>query len=183
MPLTFTWTQVDAGLNPVVNPAAAIALPGGTVPFGTPQDTPQMTFQIDKFVNGGNIPDGTVLTFKVDVTNCSVWSDPSTCGTSFATTTVTVQKNPTPADTLTAVTAVWRVKRSRLTVSATTSDPSAVLTVVGFGDMGPGLAIAPGLPAGPGDRTYTQVGVTPAPANITVRSSSGGTISVPVTVR
>ena len=46
-----------------------------------------------------------------------------------------------------------------------------------------GLAIAPGVPAGPGDRTYTQVGVTPAPTSITVRSSSGGTVSIPVTIR
>ena len=68
-------------------------------------------------------------------------------------------------------------------MNASTTDPSAVLTVLGFGDMGPALPVATGVPAPPGDRTYTQVGVTPAPAEITVPTSLGAIVTVPVTVR
>jgi hypothetical protein len=185
MPLTYTWWQVGADLQPLKDADVAhrIALPGGTTPFGTPQDLPRMTFPINTFVNGQSIPDNTVLTFRLDVTNCSVWSDPGTCGTSSGTMTLTIVKNPAPTDTLTAVKATWRVARARLDVNATTSDPSAVLTVLGFGDMGQALPIAPGVPAGAGDRSYTQVGVHPTPTEITVRSSLGAIVTVPVTVR
>jgi hypothetical protein len=185
MPLTYTWTQVAADGSALApnDTANRIALPAGTTPFGTPQAAPQVMFAIDKFVDGKNISDETFLTFRVDVTNCSVWSDPSSCGTSSATTTVKVVKNPTPTDTLSAVVAIWRTKRARLDVNATTSDPSTVLTVLGFGDMGAALPIAPGVPAPAGDRSYTQVGVSPAPTEITVRSSLGAIVTVPVTVR
>src|SRR6185295_12814342 len=123
------------------------------------------------------------LNFRLDVTNCSPWSDPGTCGTSSALTTVTITKDATTTDVLSGATAVWRVRRARLDINITTSDPSAVLTVVGFGEMGPALPIATGVPAPPGDRSYTQVGVNPAPTEVTVRSSLGATITFPVTIR
>ena len=185
MPLTFTWWQVGEDLLPLAanDIAHRIALPAGTTPFGTPQDLSRMTFKIDKFVNRQNIPDGTVLHFRVDVTNCSTWSDPSTCASSAGSTMVTIVARPTPTDTLSGVTAIWRATRSRLDVNATTTDPAAELTLVGFGVMGPALPIATGVPAQPGDRSYTQVGVNPPPNEITVRSSLGAVVTVPVTFR
>ena len=187
MPLTFTWSQLGANGQPlVISPATAgqrIALPAGVPAFGTTVDVPRMTFRVDKFANGQNIPDDTVLTFRLDVSNCNEFSIEGTCASSSATTTVTIVKNPKATDTLTAATAIWRVKRSRLDVNATTSDPSAVLTVAGFGDMGPALPIATGVPAPAGDRSYTQIGVNPPPTEITVRSSLGATVTVPVTIR
>jgi hypothetical protein len=187
MPLTFTWSQLGTNGQPlVISPATAgqrIALPAGVPAFGTAVDVPRMTFRVDKFANGQNIPDNTVLTFRLDVSNCNEFSIEGTCASSSATTTVTIVKNPKATDTLTAATAIWRVKRSRLDVNATTSDPSAVLTVAGFGDMGPALPIATGVPAPAGDRSYTQIGVNPPPTEITVRSSLGATVTVPVTIR
>jgi len=186
MPLTFTWWQLGADGQPLTVSAATaaqrIALPPG-VAFGTTGNAARMTFAIDKLANGRNVPDGTVLTFRVDVSNCNEWSWEGSCGTSSGTMTVTVVKNPTQTDTLTAVTATWRVKRSRLDVNATTSNATAVLEVAGFGTMGPALPIATGVPAPPGDRSYTQIGVNPPPTEITVRSSLGATVTVPVTVR
>jgi hypothetical protein len=166
MPLTYTWSQV------VTNNNQRIPLPPG---FGTPQSIPSRTFTVDKFTTGVSIPDGTVLTFRVDVSNGTAASS--------STMTVTIVKAPTPIDTLTGVTAIFRIRRSRLDVLATTSDPNAVLTVLGFGDMGAALPVAPGVPAPPGDRLYRQVGVNPQPATVTVRSSSGAIVTVPVTVR
>jgi hypothetical protein len=49
--------------------------------------------------------------------------------------------------------------------------------------MGPALPIATGVPAPAGDRSYTQIGVNPPPTEITVRSSLGAFVTVPVTVR
>jgi hypothetical protein len=183
LPLNYTWWQVGADLKPLAaSDPTRLALPAGTTPFGTTQDLPTMTFTLDKFLNGNSV-DNVTLTFRLDVSNCQPWSWEGSCATSSATMTVTVVKNPTPSDTLTGVSAIWRARRSRLDVNATTSDPSAVLTVLGFGDMGPALPIATGVPAPPGDRSYTQVGVNPAPTEITVRSSLGAIVTVPITVR
>ncbi|MCU1384618.1 MAG: hypothetical protein JWL71_3315 [Acidobacteria bacterium] len=180
LPLTFTWSQVST-VNPTL-PAPPTERIAAAAAF-TPQPTPDQSFLIDKLATGRNIADNTVLTFRVDVTNCSEFSIAGTCGTSSATMHITVVKNPTPSDTLTGVAATWRVRRSRLDVNATTSDPAAVLTVLGFGDMGPALPIAVGIPAPAGDRTFTEVGVNPAPAEVTVRSDLGAIITVPVTIR
>jgi hypothetical protein len=187
MPLTFTWWQVDGTTHEPIavtlkTVTQRIQLPDG-VTFGTPQDTPRMTVAMNTLANGQNIPDGTVFTFRLDVTNCSPFSDPGTCGTSSATMTVTVTAKATPTDTLTGATATWRVARARLDVNVTTTDASAVLELAGFGVMGPALPIAAGVPAPPGDRSYTQVGVNPPPTEVTVRSSLGGIVTVPVTVR
>jgi hypothetical protein len=165
--------------------AHRIQLPPGVTPFGTLTEDPRMTFALDKLMNGKNIPDDvdTVLMFRVDASNCSPWSEPGSCASASAYTTITVTKRPSPVDTISAVTAIWRVSRSRLDVNATTSEPTSVLTVVGFGVMGPALPTAVGVPASPGDRSYTQVGVNPPPTEITVRSNFGAVVTVPVTVR
>ena len=192
--LTYTWWQTDAAGNPLIGNdraslAKRVALPSGMT-FGEArmQDfvtvaPARMTFAVDKFMDGKDIPNNTVLHFRVDVSNCSPWSWEGTCGTSSALTTVTVKDRPKPTDTLTGVTAIWRTSRSRLDVNATTSDASAVLEIAGFGVMGPALTTATGVPASPGDRTYTQMGVVPAPAEITVRSNRGAAVTVPVTIR
>jgi hypothetical protein len=133
-------------------------------------------------MDNGNIPDGAVLYFRLDVTNCSPWSDYGTCGWSSAGTTVAI-KNSATTDTLTGVTATWRTARARLDVNATTSAQNAIVEVVGFGVMGPALPNVAGVPASPNDRSYTQVGVNPMPAEITVRTSLGAVVTVPVTVR
>jgi len=180
MPLTFTWTQVDANANPILDATQKLVPNGGALLFGSAREESQITFQLDK-VGTRKVRDGDVFHFKVVVSNCTPWS--TSCGESSSTVTVTVKKSATPADTLSGVTATFRTKRSRLDVSATTSDPNAVLTVLGFGVMGPALPIAPGVPAPATDRSYTQVGVNPTPLTITVQSSSGGITTVPVTFR
>jgi hypothetical protein len=185
MPLSYTWHQVDENLEPLVmsDIAHRIALPPGVTPFGTQVENPRMTFAIDTFANGEPIPDGTLLRFRVEVTNCSIWwFDPTACGTSTAATFVTIAASPTETDTLTGVVATWRVARSRLDVNATSSDANAELTVVGFGEMGVGIPTGP-TPVAPGGRSYTQVGVMPMPTEITVRSSRGAVATVPVTIR
>jgi len=182
MPLQFKFVQTDGTGHDLARTDSAhrIAMPPG---FDVFQDLSRVTFKVDKFLNGQNIPDGAVLTFRVDVSNCSAWSEPGTCAQSSALTSVQVVKRPDPVDTLSGVTATWRASRARLDVNATTSDPGATLTLVGFGVMGPGLPVAPGAPAQAGDRTYTQVGVNPKPDDITVRSDRGAAVTVPVTVR
>jgi hypothetical protein len=56
---------------------------------------------------------------------------------------------------------------SKLTVNATSSDPAATLSVVGYGDLTDGTAVFDGVDA--------------PPHVITVRSSEGGTATVPLT--
>jgi hypothetical protein len=67
-------------------------------------------------------------------------------------------------------------KGGKLTVTATSSviSSSVDLTVVGFGGM---------TNLGAGNYTLNATGVTIPPDSITVRSSLGGQIEVPVTVR
>ena len=180
-PLTYTWTLVsDAGSAGVTFPQSLLGTPQAVDPFGPPTDPAPGVVTLTM---PGNVRIGSVLTFRVDVSNCpSGWESPS-CGTSSAAVQVTVVKNPTATDSLTAVTAIWRAKRARLDVHATTNNSSSVLTVLGFGEMGPALPIAPGVAAPAGDRSYTQIAVTPAPTEITVRSSLGASVTVPVTVR
>ena len=117
----------------------------------------------------------TTLTFTLTVSNGAA--------SSSANVNVVVTANPTPTDTITVATAVFRLRRAQLLVTATTSDPAAVLTVEGFGIMGPGLPIATGVPAPPGDRLYRQIGINPAPETVTIRSSLGGTLTIPVLFR
>jgi hypothetical protein len=180
-PLTYTWTLVsDAGSAGVSFPQSLLGTPQAVDPFGAPTDPAPGVVTLTM---PGNVRVGSVLNFRLDVSNCfSGWESPS-CGNSSATVAVTVVKNPTATDTLTAVTAIWRARRARLDVNATTNNSGAVLTVLGFGDMGGALPVAPGVPAPAGDRSYTQIAVTPAPTEVTVRSSLGASVTVPVTVR
>jgi hypothetical protein len=172
MPLLFTWSQVPTSPAVRLTPATRALLPPG---FSNPIQNPERTFVLNKFADGKTIPDGTILTFQVTVDNGTA--------SSSSTMTITIVKNATPTDTLTGLNAIFRIKRSRLDVNATTSDPNAVLTVLGFGEMGPALPIAVGVPAPPGDRSFRQVAVNPAPTEVTVRSSLGAIVTIPVTVR
>jgi hypothetical protein len=158
LPLTYSWKQT--GGTHVVLTAAKTATPTFTAPPAA--------------VPGAASPPIT-LEFTVAVSNG--------LASSAAVTTVTVARPVVPTDTLTAVTADFRLLRDRLTVTATTSDPAAVVTLVGFGEMGPGLPPAIGVPPAPGDRLIRIVGLVQQPATVTVRSSSGAEVTVPVTVR
>jgi hypothetical protein len=104
-------------------------------------------------------------------------------GSSIATVNVTVVG---ATDLLTA-TATWRApvvgkgnrvgqKGGKLTVTATSSviSPSVDLTVAGFGGM---------TNLGAGNYTLNATGVTLPPDTVTVRSTLGGQVIVPVTVR
>lgn len=110
----------------------------------------------------------TVLTFQLTVTNAS--------GSSTATTTVTVNPAAPPPDTVTITLVEYRTGKQRLTVSATSTNANAVLTLQPYvsttGATVPGgiLTIQGGVP------TIVLVGV-PQPAagnSITVTSSFGG---------
>jgi hypothetical protein len=105
----------------------------------------------------------------------------------FGTSTATVNVTVVGATDLVTATAVWRApvagkgnrvgqKGGKLTVTATSSviSSSVDLTVVGFGGM---------TNLGAGNYTLNATGVTIPPDSITVRSSLGGQIEVPVTVR
>jgi hypothetical protein len=153
LPLTFSWVQ-----DPLAG-GAHVALIGA--------DTAAPTFTAPA------APD--VLTFTLTVSNGFL--------SSSAKVAITVTNNPTATDTITAATADFRFRRAQLTVTASTTDANAVLVVEGFGEMGPALPIAPGVPAPLTDRLYRQIGILFPPATVTIRSSLGGTLTVPVTVR
>jgi hypothetical protein len=115
------------------------------------------------------------LTFNLTVSNGTL--------SSTASVKVVVTNTPTATDTITVATAVFRRTRAQLLVTASTSTAAAVLTVEGFGEMGPAIPITTGVPAPLTDRLYRQVGIFPTPATVTIRSSLGGTLTIPVTVR
>ena len=151
--LTFNWTQTQG--PHVTLTGATTATPTFTAPFATTPIT---------------------LAFEVTVGNGSSL-------TSSAGVTVTVA-NPTVAtDAVTITAALFTLRRSQLTVSATTTNPAAVLTLQGFGEMGPGLPPAPGVPAPVGSFSIRIVGVNPIPATVTVTSSAGGVATATVTVK
>jgi hypothetical protein len=155
LPLTFSWAQ-----DPLAG-GARVALTGAT--------TPSPTFTAPA------VPD--TLTFNLTVSNGVL--------SSSASVKVVVTRTPTPTDTIdpATATAVFRFRRAQLLVTASTSNAAAVLTVEGFGVMGPGLPIATGVPAPLTDRLYRQVGINPAPPTVTIRSSLGGTLTIPVLFR
>jgi len=159
LPLTFSWLQGPGG------PRVAL-----TANPNTPEN-PVRTFRAPNLVNNAPV----TLSFTVTVSNGFL--------SSSATMRVTVSNNAAATDTITIATADFRPRRSQLMVTASTSNAAAVLTVEGFGVMGPGLAVAPGVPAPLTDRLYRQVGVTPQPLTVTVVSSLGGRATLPVTVR
>jgi len=117
------------------------------------------------------------LAFAVTVGNGSTL-------TSTAVVTVTVANPAVATDTITIASATFRLRRSQLDVTASTTNPTAVLTLQGFGEMGPGRPIAPGVPAPPGSFFMRIVGVlNPIPTTVTVTSSAGGSATATVTVR
>jgi hypothetical protein len=157
-PLTFQWSQNAGG-------------PRVTLSNTTPSADPKVTFRAPLLTNNAPV----TLSFTVTVSNG--------LASSTSIVTVRVQNNPPPTDTITITTATFRITRSRLLVNASTTDPNAVLTLQGFGEMGPALPVAQGVPAPPTDRTFRQVGVTPQPQFVTVTSNRGATATLAVTVR
>ncbi len=155
LPLTFSWTQTGGPHVDLVN--ALTARPSFTAPPIDPVTNAPIT-----------------LEFTVDVNNGFL--------SSLARVTVTDAQPAIPTDTVTIAGATFRIGRAQLTVTASTSDPAAVLTVQGFGEMGPALAIAFNVPAPLTDRSFRQVGVNPQPATVTVTSSLGGSATLTVTV-
>ena len=153
LPLTFSWVQ-----DPFFG-GARVALIGA--------NTASPTF------TAPGVPD--TLKFDLTVSNGTL--------SSTATVKVNITNTPTATDTVTITAAIFRRTRAQLSVTASTTNAAAVLTVEGFGDMGAALPIAPGVPAPLTDRLYRQVGVAPAPTTVTVRSSLGGTATLSVTVR
>jgi hypothetical protein len=153
--LTFNWVQTQ-GPHVVPFNGANTATPSFIAPFATTPIT---------------------LAFTVTVGNGSTL-------TSSAVVTITVANPAVATDTVTITAATFTLRRAQLRVLASTTDPTAVLTLQGFGEMGPGLAIAPGVPAPPTDHQIRIVGVlNPTPTTVTVTSSSGGVATATVTVR
>jgi hypothetical protein len=179
----------DAGINQSVLPIAAVTLDGNNSRDTTQPLPLSLTFSwvqtsgTHVALTGATTATPTftapatpgALTFTLTVSNGTL--------SSAATVVVTVTNTPTATDTITAAVADFRFRRAQLTVTATTSDPAAVLIVEGFGVMGPGLAVAPGVPAPPGDRLYRQIGLAFPAETVTIRSSLGAILTVPVTVR
>jgi hypothetical protein len=159
LPLTFSWSQDPGG------PRVLTGVPN------TPT-SPVRTFRAPA-VAAGAAP--LVLSFTVTVNNGTLPSS--------ATMRVTVSNNAVATDTITIATADFRLRRSQLFVTASTTNPAAILTVEGFGVMGPALPVAPGVPAPATDRIYRQVGVQPQPLTVTVVSNLGARATLPVTVR
>ena len=97
--------------------------------------------------------------------------------TSTAPVTVTVSATAQPVDTIDVPVATFRMRRSVLTVNATTSNPNAILTLKGFGIM------SPANPSVPGHFQMVIVGVSllNLPNEVTITSTLGGSITVPVT--
>ena len=168
LPLSYTWKQVAVNGVPVV--CSVLPRPAGCVVLSSAfSPTPRFT--------APSVP--TLLTFNLSVTtNGNLTS-------SNANVNVDVTATPIPTDVITLATATFRIRRAQLTVTATTSDPTAVLTVEGFGDMGPALALSfiPFVPAPLTNRLYRQVGVDPIPTTVTIRSNRGGTATVAVRMR
>ncbi len=158
LPLSFVWKNTDASGNALVPPTVTLSSAFSPTPTFTAPAVPT-TLYFTLTVSNGNLS-STSRPVKVDVV-----------------------ANPTPTDTVTITSATFRIIRSQLTVTATTTNAAAVLTLEGFGDMGAALAIAPGVPAPLTDRSYRQVGVNPMPATVTVRSSLGGIATLPVSVK
>jgi hypothetical protein len=142
---TFSWTQV--GGDPVT-------LMGGA-------NAAQRTFVAPR-LNMGQM--SKTFTFRLTV------SDGITTPNPFDEVTVTVRP---PLDTVTITAATFRVRRSILTVTATSTNPAAILNLAGFDVM-----------TNNGDGTYTfdAIGQT-NPGTVIVNSSLGGSASAPVAVR
>jgi hypothetical protein len=157
LPLTFSWQQTGGPLVALTNPL-----------------TVKPTFT-SPLVPGGGAPITLEFTVTVGNGNPGLFSS--------ARVTVTDAKKQVPVDLVTITGATYRIRRAQILVTATTSDPAAVLTLQGFGEMGPGLPLSNGVPAPLTDRLYRQVGLTSIPLTVTVTSSLGGSATLPVLVR
>jgi hypothetical protein len=143
-PLTFTWTQTGGPAVGIDDPnAAAITFTAPTVPVGSPPIT---------------------LTFQLAVSDGITSPDP--------TDTVTVTVRPA-GDTVTITAATFRVRRGVLTVTATSTNPTAIMNLSGFDVM---------TNNGDGTYTFTAIGQE-NPGTVTVNSSLGGSATSPVAVR
>ena len=170
LPLRFSWTQTG----------------GPTAPLSK-ANTARPTFVAPRLTLGANgLPIPATLQFVVTVSNGFL--------SSTALVTVSDGAAPRAVDTLTVTAATFNIRRSILTVDATSSNPSAVLTLLGFGDF------SSVIPAVAGSFRYAQVGVNraavglepqfPAPlpvgtqpqAIVFVRSSLGGVTQLAITV-
>jgi hypothetical protein len=156
LPLTFSWTQTGGTHVDLAN--ALTAQPSFTAPLLDPVTLAPVT-----------------LEFTVTVSNGFL--------SSAARVTVTDAQPAVPTDTVTITAATFRIVRSQLIVNASTTDPAAVLTVQGFGEMGPALPVVPGVVPPATDRLFRQVGVQPRPDTVTVTSSLGGSATLTVVVR
>jgi hypothetical protein len=185
---------VNAGANQQVNSAAAVTLTGSANDPAGAAGQP-LSYQWTQTagptvtLSGANTATATFtaptmttgqgplsLGFKLTVTNALGASG-------SATTSVTVQPI---RDTVTIGTAIWRARKSQLSVTAVSSvsNGSPVLTL-----HIPGHADVP-MVFDPATKTYVagaapagQLTVNPAPSTISVTSSFGGSASSPVTIR
>ena len=160
LPLSYLWQQQQT------TGGAIVALTGANTA------TPTFTAPLRNLL----APLPKPVTFMLTVSN-GVLSSP------HANVTVTYTNGTPVVDTVTVASALFTLRRSQLIVTASTSNPAAVLTLEGFGVMGPGRIVTVGVPVPPGDRLWRQVGVVPQPAFVTVRSSLGGIATLPVAVR
>jgi len=145
---TISWTQTGGPGDALANPTTL---------------TPSFTAPI---VNPGT---SAVLTFLLTVTD--------QFGTGTSTTNVTV----TPTTDIVAITAAtWKLlaggkRQGKLSVTATSSDPTASLTLVEFAEDFTNIPLGTGTQTGnpPGTYTWSQSGLQ-APSTLTVTSSKGG---------
>jgi hypothetical protein len=149
--LSFEWAQTS---GPAVDLVGA--------------NSPTPTFTAPTIAPGG--PTQTLL-FALTVRNI-----PANL-TATASVTVTVGDTAQPVDTLDVPVATFRMRRSVLTVNATSSNPNAILTLKGFGIM------SPTNPPTPGHFQMVIVGVNLAtlPNEVIITSTLGGFVTVPVT--
>jgi hypothetical protein len=171
--LSYTWTLVDGPRDSVTNALVPVTLANVA---GQPS---RRTFNAPEFFDAltrqHKIPLPYTLKFQVTVDNGAT--------SSAAVVSIDVSNVLIAPDTITITLAQFRTVRSRLDVTAVTSDPTAVLTLQGFGQMSPGPIAVPGVPPAPGSFTMAIVGVNPQPTRVTVVSSKGGSATATVTVR
>jgi GH18 family chitinase len=112
---------------------------------------------------------GDTLTFSLEVTD-----DDGAISTNLATVDINVGNVVVTTDTVEITNADYRLRNGHLNISATSTDPSATLTVEGYGEMSTS-----------GDGNYQlKLRSVDEPGNtITVDSSSGGTHTAPVNKR
>jgi len=145
---TYAWTQI-AGTTPVTLDMTDPSHPTFTAPL------------VDEA--------GDTLTFSLEVTD-----DDGASSTNLATVEINVEDVGVTTDTVDITKADYRLRNGHLNISATSTDPSATLTVEGYGKMSTN---------GDGNYQLKLRGVDEPGDTITVDSSSGGTHTAPVNKR